>query len=119
VPRSKTSEGKRVTICAKFSEEDAALIDARCAAKGQTRSAWLQSLAAADLAGVRDGGEVLGIRMRIDPKMPAGTAALVSPGKAGAVIIPVGAEPARKPVSHRCPVKGWCEECGEWKGAKR
>lgn len=56
--------------------------------------------------------------MRIDPKMPAGVAALVSPGIAGAVVIPAGAESSRKPVSHRCPVKGWCEECGEWKGAK-
>jgi hypothetical protein len=25
----------------------------------------------------------------------------------------------RKPASHRCPAKGWCQICGEWKGAKR
>jgi prevent-host-death family protein len=28
------------------------------------------------------------------------------------------AKKTRKPSPHRCPIKGWCETCNEWKGGK-
>lgn len=45
MPRERTPDGKRVTICAKFSEAEAAQIDT---ARGLvTRSQWLRSAALA------------------------------------------------------------------------
>lgn len=74
-------DGKRVTVAAKVSDGEAAVIDARCAALGITRSAWLRSLIEASLADVRDVGEAYGLRVRSDPEMPPGTVALVSVGQ--------------------------------------
>ena len=110
VPRQKTPQGKTVTLCAKISETDAGLIDARCAALGITRSAWLQSLVAADLSGVTDGGSVHGISLRVDPQMPRGVAALVSPGRPPVLM--------GRPSAADCPHpkarvhKGLCGACG-------
>jgi hypothetical protein len=46
-----------------------------------------------------------------------------------AITLALGGKPARaarrsgKPESrdapHRCPAKGWCGSCGEWKGSKK
>jgi hypothetical protein len=113
MPRPQSPEGKRVTICAKVTEADALVIDSRCAALGITRSAWLQSLIATSLAGVSDGGEVLGIKLTVDPQMPAGTAALASPG--------------RRPVPFAvadCPHRGlkggaWCKTCASMAPERR
>ena len=105
------AEGRRITVSAKVSEDDAALIDARCAASGLTRSAWLQSLVAASLAGVAEGRPVLRMRVRADPGMPAGTAALASPGRHAVAVTGLG--------SAECPphpkarvIKGMCGACG-------
>jgi hypothetical protein len=108
VPRKPSPEGKRNTVCAKVTDDELALIDARCARRGQIRSAWLQSLIAADLAEVADAGEVHGIRIRSDPQMPPGVVAVVSPGKPGARLL--GARP-RCPHSGTRVIGGWCKEC--------
>ena len=123
MPRKPRPDGKRNTVCAKVTDDDLALIDARCAALGQTRSVWLQALIAASLAGVTEGGDVGGIRLRIDPQMPAGIAAVVSPGAGPPALIDVRhpvAAPSRKPrtpaaseppCKHEHAIKGWCREC--------
>jgi hypothetical protein len=124
VPRKPSPEGKRNTVCAKVTDDDLALIEARCAARGQTRSVWLQGLIAAALADVTEGGQVVGIRLRIDPQMPAGTAAVISPGAGPPALIdtrsPVAAssrKPRRTapsesgPCKHAHAIKGWCREC--------
>jgi hypothetical protein len=40
-----------------------------------------------------------------------------------AVTPPAGAQAKTKPESrkdsHRCPAKGWCGDCEEWKGSKK
>jgi hypothetical protein len=124
MPRKPSPDGKRNTVCAKVTDDDLALIDARCATPGLTRSAWLQSLIAAALADVTESGEVAGMRLRIDPQMPAGTAAVISPGAGPPALIdtrPPVAASSRKPrrtapsdsgpCKHAHAIKGWCREC--------
>ena len=104
--RKPTPDGKRVTACTKFSEAEADRMDA---ARGAlTRSEWLRSLALA----------------AIEPEPAARPAPKRRPPAASrapvAADLPPQATPQRaSKAGHRCPVKGWCEPCGEWKGAKR
>jgi hypothetical protein len=107
VPRSKEPDGKRVTICSKISEGDAAIVDTRCAARGLTRSAWLQSLIAADLALVSDSGTAINAPAESPPKRQ----------RRSAPALPV-AEPSPKPrtaaktgCSHRLPKDAYCRVC--------
>jgi hypothetical protein len=110
MPRPRTPTGKNETLCVKVSENDAGIIKARCAARGITPSEWLRSLIAADLSGVTDGGSVHGIALKVDPQMPEGTVALVSPG-APPVTFRAGAVDPKT-----CPHKGlapgaYCRNC--------
>lgn len=105
--RTKTPGGKRVTICAKFSEAEEAAIDA---ARGTVnRSEWLRRAA---LAAAR--------------RRPSASA----PGARGQKVIaepppskpdPAPPEPAtvRRYLAscpHRLPSGAWCKTCGRSKG---
>jgi hypothetical protein len=106
-------DGKNNTISVKVSDDDLVVIDARCAARGVTRSAWLQSLIADDLADVTEGGRAGGIRVRVDPKMPRGKVALVSPGAVPVVFRDPGpADDCPHPKGRRLKNGSYCGACG-------
>lgn len=111
-------DGKRVALSVRVSEDVASAVDA---ARGdQSRSVWLQS---AIMTALRDAAERLvaqavsapGSRRAAKPKR---ITAKPAPAPDAAREVPFSSPPARKAAPHRCPVKGWCETCGEWKPAK-
>jgi len=114
--RPKSPDGKRVPMSTRFSEPEAAAIDA---ARGNTdRSVWLREVA---LAAARSSGRkplpTDVITITADDRMPPGTAALVSRGKVTAFNIGATPEPARKSAAcpHRLPVGAYCKTCGRTK----
>jgi hypothetical protein len=127
--RPKTEHGKRVALSVKVSEPKAQAVDAR---RGiLSRAAYLESLIDADLARFTGKPEPSGpyaeARAAIegDSWLDDVARASVSAAQAkfaapAATSEPEHATPARrsKAAPHRCPTKGWCGTCNEWKGKR-
>jgi hypothetical protein len=95
--RQRQPDGRRVTVSTKLSDAETAALDA---ARGLvTRGAWLR------------GAAMAAAEQQTPPGPPArplhaadnGTDREADSGQSGGA-------------SHRCPVKGWCADCQEWKG---
>jgi hypothetical protein len=114
--RPKTEHGKRVTIAVKVSEPKALAVDER---RGElTRAAYLESLIDADLNGFTGKPEPA-------PKKPRGVpladeVALNLPSAPADQVPRRSQRPVTRshPAPHRCPTKGWCGTCNEWKGKR-
>jgi hypothetical protein len=133
VARPKSPDGRRVPMSTRFSEPEAAAIDA---ARGNTgRSEWLREVAlAAASASDRKPLPTDVITIVTDERMPPGTAAYVGPsGKVAAFNIGTGPKPPAAPVRFREPEpnlapmdckhprvhgKGACPDCFEWVAGK-
>jgi hypothetical protein len=121
VARKQTPEGKRVTMGVKFSESEAAEINA---ARGNTSaSEWLRraALTAARASG-RKPLPTDAITIIPDDRIPPGIVAMAArgpDGKPSVAALRIGPQPA--PViaagcPHRLPRGAWCKTCGRTKG---
>jgi hypothetical protein len=107
VARAKTPGGKRVTICVKVSEADAAAIDA---ARGEvTRSAWGRGML---LAAVTGGMPAQAGAVRQRAAEPVSSPPPVSPGRAPALRPEKCAHPKAR------VIKGQCRACWEFVGKR-
>lgn len=125
MPRPKSPRGPWVTVPVKVREKDLGRIDA--ARGGTNRSEWMREAAMAVLR-IRSGRaaapEAPGpapspavARPAPRSSAPRRAGPRAAPAAGARQQVPAAPRPAVPP--HRCPVKGYCPECGEWKGIKR
>lgn len=130
MPRKPTPDGRRVHMNVKFSEAEAALVDA---ARGNAdRGAWLRGIALAAI-GIPESRplDIGGIKIPLiaEGRQPPGTMSLISaaPGddgkpKASAVAaVNIGPDgPAPKPCKHKGLrlTKGVCPDCQQYVASK-
>jgi hypothetical protein len=109
VPRKKSPDARDITMSARFSETEAAAIDA---ARGNTdRSVWLRGVAlAAARASRRKPLPTDVITITADERMPEGFAAMTTSLDQPAAVIPVTGK-----CPHRIPPGAWCKTCGRTK----
>jgi hypothetical protein len=117
MPRPKSPDGKRIPMTTRFSEPEAAEIDA---ARGNTdRSEWLReaALAAARASGRKPLPTDV-ITIISDERMPPGVVGVVSRGRDTVAVsgFSIGAEQAEpEPCPHPKArvIKGFCYACGK------
>ena len=127
--RQESPDGRRVHMNVKFSEAEAALVDA---ARGSSdRGAWLRTVTLAAL-GIPESPNAGGFKVPVvvSDRQPPGTVTAVSAGKgadgkarvSAASTVNVSADaPAAKPRKCRHPrvrVKGVCPDCTEYVASK-